>query len=99
MVEVVEVIPIIQNLKIIMGMMEDLVAEVLGEAKVAMEVQVTLLLQTPHTEIMAVTVVVAVITVQQDIKVVVAVVLQQLEEAIVQEVVELQVELVHLTQF
>ena len=95
----VEVIPIIQNLQIIMEKMEDLVVEVLGEAKVVMEVQVILLLSVHHKEIMAVTVVVAVITVQQDIKVVVAVVLQQLEEAIVQEVVELQVELVHLTQF
>jgi hypothetical protein len=47
---------------------------------------------------MAVMVVVVAITIQQDIKVAVAVVLQQLEEAIVQEVVELQVELVLLIQ-
>ena len=95
----VEAIPIPQNLQTITEKMEDLAVEVLGEVKVVMEVQVILLLSVHHKEIMAVTVVVVAITVQQDIKVAVAVVLQQLEEVIVQEVVELQVELVHLIQF
>ena len=95
----VEAIPIPQHLQTIMEKMEDLAVEVLGEVKVVMEVQVIPLLSVHHKEIMAVMVVVVVITLQQDIKEAVAVVLQQLEEVIVQEVVELQVELVHLIQF
>jgi hypothetical protein len=47
---------------------------------------------------MVATVVVRVLTIQQDIKVAVVVELVELEETIVQEVVELQVELVLLIQ-
>ncbi len=77
---------------------EDLVVQALGEEMVVEEDQVIPLLLVHHKEIMVVMVEVAVITLQQDIKVAVVAELVELEETIVQEVVELQVELVLLIQ-